>query len=609
FQGEDQFSYQISDGRGGSDNATVIIQVRDLTRPQVRPPPDLIILLDSDESEIPADDERIVAFLAGTAAVDDVDGEIEAAAVDAPDVFPAGETAIRFEAKDSAGNVGAATALVILLANNDPVAIDDYLEVPIGDVVEIPVLANDLDPDGDALTVTIVTSPEVGELTLRDDGSFIYQPEPDYEGEISFSYRIADGRGGSDTAIVTILYRKFMVPPPRAQPEPEAEPEEPPIGSPGPLTAVRDWNQRGICRGPADFANIPLAFLSADPENRFITTEGPFYQAAAFPLSEIWSEADATRLHNAMIATYTGGAGGYVQRPGVELSNEAGFIPWGPTPYNHFTVGHSYRASDYEQPDSRDYPDAPRPHGSGQGNLNAQNEWYGFGWYPAGSDGKLVVTGYAGIHSYFEFDLHSTIEGARGWYRIAREIGPFIQHMAPPHPTWQATDEFDDFLDEAMILVRGDGEAVYVIGRKCRAVISFEVSPHFYDIDKQELDVELKPAPLHALATVLARHFITRLADLEAGYEAMYREISENFDPPPIPSANFDPPPIPDEPEPFTIPIEPIQPVMPAHPNFVILQEQFLSMPPEIQEQYLASARERPESERSFFPEWLQALL
>ena len=63
------------------------------------------------------------------------------------------------------------------------------------------VLAN----DGDAtLTVSLVDQPTDGTLTLNTDGSFSYEPNADFNGEDSFTYRASDGTNDSNIAQVSI---------------------------------------------------------------------------------------------------------------------------------------------------------------------------------------------------------------------------------------------------------------------------------------------------------------------------------------------------------------------------------------------------------------------
>ena len=61
------------------------------------------------------------------------------------------------------------------------------------------------DPEGDAMTFTLVRPPKRGELILRDDGSFLYTPKKNKVGTDSFTYTAADSAGNvSKEATVTI---------------------------------------------------------------------------------------------------------------------------------------------------------------------------------------------------------------------------------------------------------------------------------------------------------------------------------------------------------------------------------------------------------------------
>ncbi|MEU8775437.1 FG-GAP-like repeat-containing protein [Streptomyces sp. NPDC048606] len=66
------------------------------------------------------------------------------------------------------------------------------------------VLGNDTDPDGNALTASVVTGPAHGTLTLNPDGSFGYQPAGGHVGSDSFTYKATDGTGDSNIATVTV---------------------------------------------------------------------------------------------------------------------------------------------------------------------------------------------------------------------------------------------------------------------------------------------------------------------------------------------------------------------------------------------------------------------
>lgn len=88
--------------------------------------------------------------------------------------------------------------------NGPPLAAADSAHTPRDTPVQIEVLANDTDPDYDELQVTSVTSPAHGSAVIATDGSVGYTPGAGYDGADQFSYAISDGRGGTDTASVSI---------------------------------------------------------------------------------------------------------------------------------------------------------------------------------------------------------------------------------------------------------------------------------------------------------------------------------------------------------------------------------------------------------------------
>ncbi|HMB89552.1 MAG TPA: Ig-like domain-containing protein, partial [Rhodothermales bacterium] len=67
------------------------------------------------------------------------------------------------------------------------------------------VLANDSDPDGDALTAMLVTNVSHGTLAFDDDGSFTYTHDGSAGNTDSFTYRASDGTEVSNTATVTFI--------------------------------------------------------------------------------------------------------------------------------------------------------------------------------------------------------------------------------------------------------------------------------------------------------------------------------------------------------------------------------------------------------------------
>ena len=66
------------------------------------------------------------------------------------------------------------------------------------------VLANDVDVDGDTLTVTNMTQPTTGTATFNLDNTVTYTPNGGFTGTDSFTYRANDGLVDSNIATVTI---------------------------------------------------------------------------------------------------------------------------------------------------------------------------------------------------------------------------------------------------------------------------------------------------------------------------------------------------------------------------------------------------------------------
>jgi len=66
------------------------------------------------------------------------------------------------------------------------------------------VLANDSDPDGDTLSVTVDEDPTNGTLILNEDGSFTYTHDGNETTSDSFTYTVTDSNGVSTTAVVEL---------------------------------------------------------------------------------------------------------------------------------------------------------------------------------------------------------------------------------------------------------------------------------------------------------------------------------------------------------------------------------------------------------------------
>jgi VCBS repeat-containing protein len=92
--------------------------------------------------------------------------------------------------------------------NQPPVANNDTYMVAEGGTLNVAapgVLTNDVDPDGDPMTVALVTGPaHASSFTLNPNGSFTYVHDGSETTSDSFTYQVSDGAATSNVATVNI---------------------------------------------------------------------------------------------------------------------------------------------------------------------------------------------------------------------------------------------------------------------------------------------------------------------------------------------------------------------------------------------------------------------
>ena len=131
------------------------------------------------------------------------------------DANASGSDAFTYTLSD--GHGGSDTAVVTMTitpVNDTPVALNDTATVMDGPAVAIPVMANDVDADGNMLRISAVTQGSRGTVTITGGGTGLtYDPKPLAAGADTFTYTIHDGHGRTDTGTVSVTVTRDAVAP------------------------------------------------------------------------------------------------------------------------------------------------------------------------------------------------------------------------------------------------------------------------------------------------------------------------------------------------------------------------------------------------------------
>ena len=109
-------------------------------------------------------------------------------------------------ARNTVGASEASDPVTATPVNTTPTAVDDATTTAEGTAVDIDVVANDTDLEGDPLQVTSVTMPSNGTAVIKPGSAttITYTPNSSFHGSDSFTYVASDGNGGTDTGTVNV---------------------------------------------------------------------------------------------------------------------------------------------------------------------------------------------------------------------------------------------------------------------------------------------------------------------------------------------------------------------------------------------------------------------
>jgi hypothetical protein len=214
YSGFDSFTFKANDGQADSNVATVSITVTETNKPPVADAQVVTISEDTPGAiTLTATDPEGVA-LNYTIVAPPSSGSLSGAAPNltyTPNRNYYGSDNFTFKANDGLSDSNTATVSISVTPENDePVANAQAVTTPEDTAVRITLTATD--PDGDALTYSVVSSPVNGSLSGTAP-NLTYTPNADYHGPDGFTFKANDGKTDSNVAAVSVTVTKTNEPP------------------------------------------------------------------------------------------------------------------------------------------------------------------------------------------------------------------------------------------------------------------------------------------------------------------------------------------------------------------------------------------------------------
>ncbi|WP_367714279.1 tandem-95 repeat protein (plasmid) [Nitratireductor sp. GISD-1A_MAKvit] len=227
FHGIASFTYVANTPEGGRAEATVFIQVTPVNDAPVAADDEGFVTLEGEpftigrhtllENDSDLDGDRLV--IQSIVPSPDLsvtlneDGSISVV----PQPFFWGNASFQYVVSDGAGGTDTATVNVYVEPVNDaPEAMNDRIETNGGEpirednpiVIQIAdLLANDIERDGDPLSLVFVKNAHGGSVEILDNETILFTPWENFNGEAHFEYTISDDKGELDTARATVVYQ------------------------------------------------------------------------------------------------------------------------------------------------------------------------------------------------------------------------------------------------------------------------------------------------------------------------------------------------------------------------------------------------------------------
>ncbi|MEO0546090.1 MAG: tandem-95 repeat protein [Pseudomonadota bacterium] len=282
FNGDDTITYQITDGKGGTDSGTVSVTVLPVNddptvgaftnRPTLEDVP--IINIDVLSNALDVDSTTLsvtqASALNGIVSIN-ADGTLSYQ----PNADFNGSDAITFTVSDGDGGTGIGTIPVTVSAENDAPNPGTPPNSTVAEDValnNIDVLSSATDVDGDPITLVggSVTALN-GFITENPDGTFNYTPAPDFNGTDTVTYELTDGNGLTSTGAVSIVVTPVNDAPDAGSPVDLTTSEDTPIASIDVLQFATDIDLDVLVLNPASLsATSGTVTINGDGTLRYV---------------------------------------------------------------------------------------------------------------------------------------------------------------------------------------------------------------------------------------------------------------------------------------------------------------------------------------------------
>lgn len=200
FNGDDSFTYTVSDGTTTSEPGTVTLHVT--------PVNDRPVAVDG---AVATNEDTAVDFTLQASDIDSpnltysivaqpADGTLTIGSGPVRRYTPArnanGTRSFTFRVSDGSLTADATVTITINPVNDPPVTTDDFTITDPGTALTYDVVGNDSDVDGDAVVLDSVDAPANGAAAIAN-GKLVYTPNAGFTGVELVGYTISDGQGGT----------------------------------------------------------------------------------------------------------------------------------------------------------------------------------------------------------------------------------------------------------------------------------------------------------------------------------------------------------------------------------------------------------------------------